>query len=157
MVQSGETVQSPYPPHSRSAAMAFVKEFPSPEDRERFGSQLRLHEGRIWIADHERQIFLSGGQDGNPYYDDLIEAIFRMLYKGQLFEICLHCHEWRLPREGGVAVLNWDLLAMLYPVPATVGLDRDRVIDALKEGLSVMGSDALSLGFSEMMIVRFGF
>lgn len=157
MVQSGETVQSPYPPHSRSAAMAFVKELPSPEDRERYGTLLRLHEGRIWIADHERQIFLSGGQDGNPYYDDLIEAIFRMLYKGQLFRFCLYCRQWPLPVEGGRHVLSWDLLADLDPTPERVGFDSLDVLTDIKAALAVLGGDALFIGFSNDLIVRIGF
>jgi hypothetical protein len=56
-----------------------------------------------------------------------------------------------------MAVLNWDTIAMLYPIPAMVEMHRDRVIDAMKEALTALGSDALTFGFSEKMIIRFGF
>jgi hypothetical protein len=137
--------------------MAFVKEIPSQEARERYGPLPNLYEGRLWVADYEREIFLWGGEAGNPYFDDLIEGLFRMRYGGQIFEICLLCREWRLPQEEGVHVLNWDTLAMLHPIPAMVEMHRDRVVNAMKEAITALGSDALTFGFSEKMIIRFGF
>ena len=97
--------------------MAFVKEIPSPEVRERYGPLPNLYEGRLWVADYEREIFLWGGQDGNPYFDDLIEGLFRMRYGGQLFRFGLYCYEWRLPTEDGRHVLKWDRIGGLIQLP----------------------------------------
>jgi len=157
MVESGAVAQSPYRPLSRSDAMAFVKEIPSQEVRERYGPLPNLYEGRLWVADYEREIFLWGGQDGNPYFDDLIEGLFRMRYGGQLFRFGLYCYEWRLPTEDGRHVLKWDRIGDLDPTPERIGLDSADILRVIKDAIVVLGSDALFLGFSEDMIVRFGF
>lgn len=157
MVEPGAVAQSPYRPRSRSGAMAFVKEIPSQEARERYGPLPNLYEGRLWVADYEREIFLWGGEDGNPYFDDLIEGIFRMRYGGKIFGFGLYCYEWRLPTEDGRHVLKWDRIGGLDPTPERIGLNSADVLRVIKDAIVVLGSDALFLGFSEDVIVRFGF
>ncbi len=157
MPQAGAPACTPYPPGSTAPAMAFVKEVPSDEALERYGSLLNLRHSRLWVADHERQIFLWGGQTGNPYFDDLIEGVFVILYEGHVFKFYVYCRQWQLPVEDGFYILKWDSVNAIDPTPAAVGVDFDVLVAEIKRGLEVMESDALFLGSRGPTRVLFGF
>ena len=157
MPQAGAPACAPYPPGSTAPAMAFVKEVPSDEALERYGSLLNLRHSRLWVADHERQIFLWGGQTGNPYFDDLIEGVFVILYEGRIFKFYLYCRQWQLPFEDGFWVLRWDSINDIDPTPGKVGVDVLDLMNEIKGALVVLGTDALYLGSRGPTKVLFGF
>lgn len=69
--------------------MSFINEIPSPEDIEKFGlpygSDLEkpLEHRRSWLADRERDIYLTGpGATGNQAYDEDVKYYFN-IYLGK--------------------------------------------------------------------------
>jgi hypothetical protein len=139
-----------------AAAMPFVNEVVSDDDIDRYDLPFAKGDGQYWTRDRDRDLYLWGGESGNPARDEEIEGKFHLYLAGTLLRITLSLGEWSRDWTVTPYVVAWDGPVGIYP-PDGAGLDRQQVIALLKEALIAYGSDGRDNKNVPDRLVRFGF
>jgi hypothetical protein len=136
--------------------MAFVNEVVSDSDIEAYQLGLEKGKGHWWTRDKERDLYLWGGETGNPAFGDEIEGRFVLFISGRLIEFAISLGQWSKNWHAKPYVVAWDKLLWVEP-PDLAGIDRDLVISILKEALIAYGRDGRHNLNTPDRIVQFGF
>ena len=136
--------------------MAFVNEVVSDADIEAYGLELEKGRGHWWTRDRERDLYLWGGESGNPAFGEEIEGRFVLYISSKQVKIAISFGEWSKNWHAKPYVITWDKLLWVDP-PDWAGLDRQLVIRLLKEALIVYGRDGRLNRNTPDRVVRFGF
>lgn len=143
-----------YPTATRP--MAFMNEVVSDADIDAYGLGLEKGKGHWWTRDKERDLYLWGGESGNPAFGEEIEGRFEIFLSGRLIRIAISLGQWSANWHVKPYVVDWDQLLWIEPSDCA-GLDRDLVITVLKEALIAYGRDGRQNLNTPDRIVHFGF
>jgi len=136
--------------------MAFVNEVVSDADIDAYDLGFEKGKESWWTRDKERDLYLWGGQSGNPAFGEEIEGRFHFYMLGVRLRIALSLGEWSRNWHVKPYVVAWGQVLWIDP-PDCGGLDRRLVIDLLKEALIAYGRDGWENRNVPDRIVRFGF
>jgi len=136
--------------------MAFVNEVVSDADIDAYDLGLEKGKGHWWTRDKERDLYLWGGESGNPVFGEEIEGRFELFVSGRLIKLAISLGHWSKNWHAKPYVVEWDRLLWIDP-PDFAGLDRDWVIAVLKEALIAYGRDGRRNLNTPDRIVHFGF
>ena len=136
--------------------MTFVNEVVSDADIDAYGLGLEKGKGHWWTRDKERDLYLWGGEYGNPAWGDDVEGHFAFFIDGRTLRLALSIGAWSKNWHVRPYIVNWDRLLWIEP-PDCNGVDRSRMIDLLHEALVSYGRDGRENRNTPDRIVRFGF
>jgi len=136
--------------------MAFVNEIISDADIDAYGLAQKKGMGHWWTRDRERDLYLWGGVGGNPLWDQEIMGRFHMYISGGTLRIGIALGQWSQNWHVRPYVIVWGSLDWIEPADCGE-LERQQVIDLLKEALIVYGRDGRENKNTPDRIVHFGF
>jgi hypothetical protein len=136
--------------------VAFVNEVVSDADIDAYGLPFEKGKGHWWTRDQERDLYLWGGEFGNPAWGDEVEGRFCLFIDGRTLRLALSFGLWSKNWHVKPYIVTWDRLLWIDP-PDCCGIDRSRVIDFLKESLVAYGRDGRENRNTPDRIVHFGF
>jgi hypothetical protein len=136
--------------------MPFVNEVVSDDDIDRYGLGFPKGGGNYWTRDKERDLYLWGGEGGNPAYGEEIVGGFHLYISGTRLQISLSIGEWSKNWFVKPYLVTWDKVLRINPLDCG-GLDQAEVIGLLKEALVAYGRNGMDNKNTPDRIVRFGF
>ena len=136
--------------------MAFINEIISDADVEAYGLELQRGMGHWWTRDKERDLYLLGGIGGNPLWDQEVHGRFDLYIAGATIKFALSPGKWSQNWHVKPYVIVWDALVSIEPDDCG-GLQRQQVIDLLKEALIAYGRDGMENRNTPDRIVRYCF
>jgi hypothetical protein len=136
--------------------VAFVNEVVSDADIDAYGLPFEKGKGHWWTRDKERDLYLWGGEYGNPAWDEDVEGRFSFCVDGVKLGFALSLGFWSANWHVKPYIVTWDRLVRIDPADCG-GLNQSRVIELIKEALVVYGSDGRDNRNVPDRIVRFGF
>ena len=143
-------------PSPRPLPVAFVNEIVSDADIDAYGLPFKKGKGHWWTRDKERDLYLWGGECGNPARGEDIEGQFSFFVDRVKLRFTLSLGDWSADWHVKPYIVAWDRLVRIDP-PNCGGLNQARVIGLIKEALVVYGSDGRENHNVPDRIVRFGF
>ena len=143
-------------PSPRLLPVAFVNEVVSDADIDAYDLPFEKGKGHWWTRDKERDLYLWGGEYGNPARGEDIEGRFSFWADGVKLRFTFSLGDWSANWHVRPYVVTWDRLVRIDP-PDCGGLNHARVIGLIKEALVVYGSDGRENRNVPDRIVRFGF
>lgn len=120
--------------------MPFVNEVVSDDDIDRYGLPFAKGGGQWWTRDQQRDLYLWGGESGNPARDEEVVGKFRFFMDGVLLRITLSFGEWSKDWTVKPYVVAWDKILSIDPADCG-GLSKEMVISLFKEALVAYGRD----------------
>lgn len=136
--------------------MPFVNEVVSDDDIDRYGLPFAKGRRQYWTRDKERDLYLWGGEGGNPAWGEEVVGEFHLFITGTLLRIRISLGEWSRDWTVKPYVVAWDQLLSIYPSDCG-GRDRGEVITLLKEALIAYGRDGWENRNVPERVVTFGF
>lgn len=136
--------------------MAFVNEVVSDADIDAYGLPFEKGKGHWWTRDKERDLYLWGGEYGNPAWGDDVEGHFHFFIDGRTLRLALSFGFWSKNWHVRPYIVTWDRLLWIDP-PDCFDIDRTKVIDLVQEALVAYGRDGRENCNTPDRIVRFGF
>jgi hypothetical protein len=136
--------------------VAFVNEVVSDADIDAYGLPFEKGKGHWWTRDKERDLYLWGGEYGNPAWGDDVEGRFRFFLDGRTLRLALSFGFWSKNWHVRPYIVTWDRLLWIDP-PDCFGIDRTRVIGLVQEALVAYGRDGRENRNTPDRIVHFGF
>jgi hypothetical protein len=143
-------------PSPRPLPVAFVNEIVSDADIDAYGLPFEKGKGHWWTRDKERDLYLWGGEYGNPAWGDDVEGRFSFFIDGKTLRLALSLGVWSKNWNVSPYIVTWDRLLWIDP-PDCYAIDRSRVIDLVQEALVAYGRDGRENRNTPDRIVRFGF
>lgn len=132
--------------------MAFVNEYVSEEDIEKYGLEaidkryFRAHYQTEWTRDKERDMYLRFMRDGGE--EGMWQQVFSFYWKDSLIEV-------GLKSEGGGARggKGWKKWSLRYlSIPEILEASREQILADLKEALSTYGGGGIDSSYSECTV-----
>jgi hypothetical protein len=136
--------------------VAFVNEVVSDADIDAYALPFEKGKGHWWTRDKERDLYLWGGEYGNPAWGDDVEGLFSFFIDGRTLQLALSLGVWSKNWHVRPYIVTWDRLLWIDP-PDCYAIDRSRVIDLVHEALVAYGRDGRENRNTPDRIVRFGF
>ena len=143
-------------PSPRALPVAFVNEVVSDADIEAYGLPFEKGKGHWWTRDKERDLYLWGGRGGNPLWDEEIMGRFHLYIAGIELRLAISLGQWSRNWNVKPYHIGWDQLLCVDPQDMG-GLERQLVIDVLKEALIAYGRDGWENINTPDRVVTFGF
>ena len=107
--------------------MAFVNEIVSDADIDAYGLPFEKGKGHWWTRDKERDLYLWGGECGNPAWGEDIEGQFSFYVDRVKLRFTLSLGVWSADWHVKPYIVVWDRLVRIDP-PDCRGLNQARVI-----------------------------
>jgi len=136
--------------------MPFVNEVVSDDDIDRYNLPFAKGGGQWWTRDQERDLYLWGGESGNPARDEDIVGSFNFYIHGIYLKITLELGEWSKDWDVKPYVVAWKKILHLQP-PELGGLEQAYTLSLLKEALAAYGADGRRNKGVPERLVLFGF
>jgi hypothetical protein len=136
--------------------MAFVNERVSDEDIDAYELSMEKGKGHWWTRDKERNLYLWGGERGNPARGQEMHGYFYLFISGIRLRLAISLGQWSKNWHVKPYVVAWDQLLWIDP-PDCGGLDRTAVINLLKEALVAYGRNGRENLNTPDRITNFGF
>jgi hypothetical protein len=164
--------------------MAFVNEFPSEEDINKYNltnykndKNLSPEFRSIWTVDHGRNFHLWGGLSGKPQFDEVIKGKFYLYLNGSQFFVILTPGKSSLAFSDNPYRVKWDAVEAIFVIrpgckdglpnsawknphasqPVLDGKTLNSFLQILKEALSVHGEGDANRNIHNPIDVQFGF
>jgi len=136
--------------------MPFVNEVVSDDDIDRYNLPFAKGGGQWWTRDQERDLYLWGGESGNPARDEDIVGRFHFYIHGIHLKITIELGEWSKDWSVKPYVVAWEKILHLEP-PELGGLKQAYALNLLKEALAAYGADGRRNKGVPERLVLFGF
>jgi len=136
--------------------MPFVNEVVSDDDIDRYNLPFAKGGGQWWTRDQERDLYLWGGESGNPARDEDIVGRFNFYIHGIHLKITLELGEWSKDWDAKPYVVAWKKILHLQ-LPELGGLEQAYTLSLLKEALAAYGADGRRNKGVPERLVLFGF
>ena len=143
-------------PSPHPLIVAFVNEVVSDADIDAYGLPFEKGKGHWWTRDKERDLYLWGGECGNPAWGEDVEGLFTLYITGVKLRLAISLGQWSRNWHVKPFHIVWGQLLWIDP-PEMGGLGRERVITVLKEALLAYGRDGWENINTPDRVVTFGF